>query len=67
MSQGAEGEVAAEIFGSAEAVFLWLWGRLDADAIQTAGDEDVVREFRARVAECTTGDVLRGSGCSFTC
>ena len=54
VSQGAEGEVAAEIFGSADAVFLWLWGRLDASAIRSAGDADVVREFRARVAECTT-------------
>ncbi len=54
VSQGMEGEVAAEIFGSAEAVFLWLWGRLDASAIRSAGSEDVVREFRARVAECTT-------------
>ncbi|MFI7064730.1 maleylpyruvate isomerase family mycothiol-dependent enzyme [Kribbella sp. NPDC050124] len=54
VSQGAEGDVAAEIFGSADAVFLWLWGRLDASVIQSAGDEGVVREFRARVAECTT-------------
>jgi hypothetical protein len=54
VSQGLQGEVAAEIFGSAEAVFLWLWGRLDASAIRSAGSEDVVREFRARVAECTT-------------
>jgi uncharacterized protein (TIGR03083 family) len=54
VSQGAEGEVAAEIFGSADAVFLWLWGRRDASAIRSAGDADVVREFRARVAECTT-------------
>lgn len=54
VSQGADGEVAAEVFGSGDAVFLWLWGRLDAAVIQSAGDEGVVREFRARVAECTT-------------
>ncbi|WP_460664891.1 maleylpyruvate isomerase family mycothiol-dependent enzyme [Kribbella swartbergensis] len=54
VSPEAEGEVAAEVFGAADAVFLWLWGRLDASAIQSAGDEDVVREFRARLAECTT-------------
>jgi uncharacterized protein (TIGR03083 family) len=54
VSPEAEGEVAAEIFGAADAVFLWLWGRVDASAIQSAGDEDVVREFRARLAECTT-------------
>jgi len=54
VGQGTEGEVAAELFGSADAVFLWLWGRVDGSAIQSAGDAGVVREFRARVAECTT-------------
>jgi hypothetical protein len=53
VSQGAEGQVAAEIFGTADAVFLWLWGRRDASAIRSAGDEEVVREFRARVSEAT--------------
>lgn len=54
VSQDAEGEVAAEIFGTADAVFLWLWGRVDESVIRSAGDEGVVRELRARVAECTT-------------
>ncbi|MEU4607119.1 maleylpyruvate isomerase family mycothiol-dependent enzyme [Kribbella sp. NPDC023972] len=54
VSPGSEGDVAAEIFGSADAVFLWLWGRVDTAAIRSAGDADVVREFRARIAECTT-------------
>jgi uncharacterized protein (TIGR03083 family) len=53
VSQGPEGDVAAEIFGPAEAVFLWLWGRTADSSIQTAGDDSVVREFRARVAEAT--------------
>jgi uncharacterized protein (TIGR03083 family) len=53
VKQGSEGDVAAEIFGSADAVFLWLWGRVDGSAIRSAGDDDVVREFRARIAECT--------------
>ena len=53
VQQGAHGDAAAEIFGSPEAVFLWLWGRADASAIQTAGDASVVQEFRARVAEAT--------------
>jgi len=51
--QGAEGDAAAEIFGDPTPVFLWLWGRVPDDAIETAGDESVVREFRARVVEST--------------
>ena len=53
VTQGAEGEAAAEIFGDPTAVYLWLWGRAGDDAIQTAGDEDVVRAFRGRLAEST--------------
>jgi uncharacterized protein (TIGR03083 family) len=53
VSQGAEGDVATEIFGPAEAVFLWLWGRVADSAIESVGDEDVLREFRARVSEAT--------------
>jgi uncharacterized protein (TIGR03083 family) len=52
--QGSEGEVAAEIFGEAASVYLWLWGRAGDDAVQTVGDEEVVRAFRGRVSECTT-------------
>ncbi len=54
VTEGAEGEVAAEIFGDPDDVYLWLWGRLDADAIQVAGDDDVVRRFRNRLAEGLT-------------
>lgn len=53
ISQGAEGEPAAEIFGDPTPVYLWLWGRVANDAIRTAGDEDVVRAFRGRLAEST--------------
>ncbi|MGW6277263.1 maleylpyruvate isomerase family mycothiol-dependent enzyme [Kribbella sp. NPDC055071] len=53
ISQGAEGDPDAEIFGDPAPVYLWLWGRVGDDAIQTAGDEDVVRAFRARLAEST--------------
>jgi uncharacterized protein (TIGR03083 family) len=52
--QGSEGEPAAEIFGDPTPVYLWLWGRVADDTIQTAGDEDVVRAFRGRLTECTT-------------
>ncbi|MFF0342253.1 maleylpyruvate isomerase family mycothiol-dependent enzyme [Kribbella sp. NPDC004875] len=51
--QGAEGEVAAEIFGAAGALYLWLWGRAGDDVIRTAGDADVVKAFRGRVSEAT--------------
>ena len=53
VSQGAEGDAAAEIFGDPAPIFLWLWGRVPDDAIEAAGDEAVVREVRARVAEAT--------------
>ena len=43
-----EGEV-----GEPMPVYLWLWGRAADDAIQTAGDEDVVRAFRGRLKEAT--------------
>ncbi len=53
MSQGAEGEVAAEIFGDPAAVYLWLWGRVHDDAVQTTGSDEVVRAFRGRLTEAT--------------
>jgi uncharacterized protein (TIGR03083 family) len=53
VSQGAEGDAAAEIFGDPTPVYLWLWGRVGDDAVQTAGDETVVRSFRGRLAEST--------------
>lgn len=54
VTSGSEGEVDAEVFGDADTVLLWLWGRRDSGAIQTAGNSDVVHAFRNRVAECTT-------------
>jgi uncharacterized protein (TIGR03083 family) len=54
VQQGAEaGDVDAEIFGEPAPLYLWLWGRAADDAIQTAGDEDVVRAFRGRLVEST--------------
>ena len=43
----------ATVSGSPMAVFLWLWGRGDDATIEVAGDADVAREFRARIAECS--------------
>ncbi|TDD47804.1 maleylpyruvate isomerase family mycothiol-dependent enzyme [Kribbella antibiotica] len=53
VTQGAEGEAAAEIFGDPGSVYLWLWGRTSDDAIQIAGAADVVQAFRGRLTEAT--------------
>lgn len=44
---------AATVSGSAEQVFLWLWGRTGDDAVTFDGDPRVISEFRARLVECT--------------
>lgn len=54
VTPGTEGEVDAEVFGDPHNMFLWLWGRLPIDSVQTAGSDTAVQEFRARVGECTT-------------
>lgn len=43
--------VAAEVAGRPVDVFLWLWGRRDADALAITGDRELVAAFRRRVAE----------------
>lgn len=50
---GAAGEAAATVAGDPQAVFLWLWGRVDGGAVTLSGDLDVVSEFRHRIEECT--------------
>jgi uncharacterized protein (TIGR03083 family) len=54
VTPGAEGPVDAEIFGTADDLLLWLWGRRPDDAVRTAGSEKAVAAFRGRIAECTT-------------
>ncbi len=54
VTRDTDAEVAAEIFGDPTDVLLWLWGRRDTAAVQTAGSPEAVAAFRARVAECTT-------------
>jgi len=54
VAEGTEGEVAVEIFGEPDDVYLWLWGRRSVEAVQAAGDDDVVRRFRRRLAETLT-------------
>ena len=46
-------EPAAGISGDPESVLLWLWGRRADGAVTLDGDAEVIREFRARLAECT--------------
>lgn len=53
VQQGAEGEAAAEVFGDPAPIYLWLWGRVGEDAIQTVGDPNVIRAFRGRISEAT--------------
>jgi uncharacterized protein (TIGR03083 family) len=54
VAEGIDTDVAAEISGEPGDLFLWLWGRRAEDAVRFAGDPDVVRRFRRRLAECLT-------------
>jgi uncharacterized protein (TIGR03083 family) len=54
VTQGREGEADAEIFGEANDILLWLWGRRSSDVTKTVGNPAAVQAFRDRVAECTT-------------
>lgn len=54
VTDGAEGEVAAEIFGEPEDLLLWLWGRRTDEVVEAAGDPDVVHRFHNRLAEVLT-------------
>ncbi|MEV6281149.1 maleylpyruvate isomerase family mycothiol-dependent enzyme [Kribbella sp. NPDC051770] len=54
VTRDTDAEVAAEIYGDPTAVLLWLWGRVETSAVQTVGDDEAVKAFRSRVAECTT-------------
>jgi uncharacterized protein (TIGR03083 family) len=49
--EGDTGPVATEIAGAPEDVFLWLWGRRDADSLAVAGDQEIAAGFRRRLAE----------------
>lgn len=53
VTPNADGDVDAEVFGDPGDLFLWLWGRHDLSMEQSAGDDDAVRAFRARLAEAT--------------
>lgn len=51
ITDGAEGDVAAEIFGEPADLLVWLWGRADDDVVQAASDGDIVRRFHRRLTE----------------
>jgi tetratricopeptide (TPR) repeat protein len=50
---GAEEATRAGVTGDPASVLLWLWGRRSDDAVTFTGDEKVLAEFRARLAEST--------------
>jgi uncharacterized protein (TIGR03083 family) len=52
-AEGARGDIAAEVSGDPAQVYLWLWGRAGEDAIEAAGDPDVVRALRGRLSEAS--------------
>jgi uncharacterized protein (TIGR03083 family) len=51
--EGATGDVAVEVAGEPDAVFVWLWGRGGHEGLALAGDEEVAHALRRRVAEAT--------------
>jgi uncharacterized protein (TIGR03083 family) len=54
VTRDTDADVAAEIYGDPSDVLLWLWGRRESTAVQTAGSPEAVQAFRSRLAECTT-------------
>jgi uncharacterized protein (TIGR03083 family) len=51
--EDATSPAVASVSGEPRSVFLWLWGRVGDDQVAFEGDEQVLAEFRARLAECT--------------
>src|SRR5262245_10276511 len=49
--EGDTGPVGIEIAGAPEDVFLWLWGRRDADTLAVTGEQELAEAFRQRLAE----------------
>jgi len=46
-----EGDVAVEVAGQPDDVYLWLWGRRDAGSLAVTGDTEVADAFRRRLQE----------------
>ncbi len=49
--EGDTNEVATEIAGRPEDVFLWLWGRRDGDVLAITGDHDLAARLRRRLVD----------------
>ena len=49
--RGSSEPADVTVSGAPEAVFRWLWGRADDDAVQVSGDPGTVRELKARLVE----------------
>jgi len=63
---GEEGDIALR--GSAENIFLWLWGRISADALEVHGDTSLLGRYRALVpGGCGRRPQPAGVGSPDTC
>ena len=51
VSESDTGEVAVEVAGQPDDVYLWLWGRRGAEPLAVAGSSDVADAFRRRLQE----------------
>jgi len=46
-----EGEVSVEVAGQPADVYLWLWGRRDAESLAVTGVDEIAEAFRRRLQE----------------
>ncbi len=51
--EGDSDEVAVEVSGAPDDVYLYLWGRRDDSGLAVTGDSEVAVAFRSRLAEVT--------------
>lgn len=53
VSETDAAEVAVEVAGTPDDVYLWLWGRRGDERLAVTGDAEVAAAFRRRLQECT--------------
>ncbi len=53
VNEADAGDVAVEVAGSPDDVYLWLWGRRGDESLAVTGDPEVGAAFRRRVQEAT--------------
>ena len=51
MTETDEGDVAVEVAGQPDDVYLWLWGRRDDQSLAVTGASEVAEAFRRRLQE----------------